>query len=194
MSRMQSTHPSASALLAWVAGTDDAALASHVASCERCRQAAADWRTVGLQLREDLVEEADAAFTGERLAHQRAEVMRRVRGGGARVLRFPAPAAPAVHRSRVFGADLRRWIAAAALVGLVVGTLAGRFLLDPHGPQATDASRRATEPQAGVPSLPMLTGLPVSDEAFLVELDAAVYSSSPRALRAIDALTPGADR
>lgn len=193
MSRPRSTHPSASALLAWVAGADDAALASHVASCERCQRAAADWRTVGLHLREDLVEEADAAFTGERLAHQRAEVMRRVRGGGARVLRFPAPATPAGPRPRIFGADLRRWIAAAALVGLVVGTLAGRFLLDPHGPQASDASRRATEAQAG-PSLPRLTGLPVSDEAFLVELDAAVHSSSPRALRAIDALTPGADR
>lgn len=193
MSRLRSTHPSASALLAWVAGADDAALANHVASCERCRQAAADWRTVGLHLREDLVEEADGAFTVERLAHQRAEVMRRVRGGGARVLRFPAPSTPPSARPRIFGADLRRWIAAAALVGLVVGTLAGRFLLDPHGPQATDASRRATEPQSG-PSLPMLTGLPVSDEAFLVELDAAVQSSSPRALWALDALTPGAER
>lgn len=191
MRRVRTSHPSVSDLVAWVTGDDDASIAAHVASCVRCRRIADDWRALGVELRQGWEAEADAAFAPERLARQRDEVMRRVRRAGARVLRFPAPPGSVGRPTRVFGADIRRWVAAAALVGLVVGTLAGRFLLEPQGTAAVDSRLRPAVAPQETPTLPMLTGRPITDEAFLVELDAAVHSSSPRALRALDALTPG---
>ncbi len=193
MSRASTSHPTPPDLLAWLSGAADPALADHVAACPRCQSLVEDWRTVGLAVTQRLESEADAVFTEERLAHQHDAVMRRLRGGGARVLPFPAPAGGGRQRPRVFGTEIRRWMAAAALVGLLVGTLAGRFLLDPQGSPAADPRARAAA-SPGAPASPAFTGVPLSDEAFLVELDAAVFSSSPRALRALDALTPDAER
>lgn len=184
-------HPSVSELLAWVGGSAEEGVGRHVAACEPCRRAAADWQAVSERCRGALRAEADQVFTGDRLAQQRDAIMQRVRQGPrGRVLRFPAPPSAIPGGPSLFGGRTRRWIAAAAVVGLLVGTLAGRFLIDPV--RRTGAARvpvGAATPGAGGRAFPS-----PADEAFLVELDAAVFSSSPRALRAIDALTPDFER
>lgn len=199
MTRQTSSHPDPATLLAWATGADDGATAQHVSACARCQRVSDQWRATAAGVSATLKDEADAAFTAERLERQRAEVMRRIRAGaGARVLRFPAPTA-GPRPARLLRHDLRRWVAAAAVVGLIVGTLAGRFLLDPHR-QVALARARGTVPAMVAPASPRAAGSGASatasgaDEAFLVELDAAVFASSPRSLQALDALTPGLDR
>lgn len=189
MNEPRTNHPGTADLLAWIAGEGDERLGLHVASCRRCRRTVDEWRTLGPALGEALREEADRAFTPERLDRQRARIMEQIRRGRrARVLEFPLTAAANGGR-RLLRPDVRRWTAAAALAGMLIGTLAGRFLLDPRLP------RQATVADAGqAGARPVLTGASGADEAFLLELDAAVFSSSPSALRALDALTPVADR
>ncbi len=196
MRHLSDQHPGPADLIAWASGRALDEVATHVANCQRCQHAARDWHIVGLRAGEALREEADEVFTAGRLAQQRASIFRRLRQGGpARVLPFPARPAALAGRSGLFRTEARRWIAAAAVVGLVVGTLAGRFLLDPRprtpAHAAAGVAPRALTPPAA-PRFP--TATTSSDEAFLVELDAAVFSSSPRALRAIDALTPDTER
>jgi hypothetical protein len=67
---------------------------------------------------------ADAVFTEERLARQRERIMRRIDVHGARVLPFPAAEPEA--RGSTRSPSARRWVAAAAAAGLLVGLTAGR--------------------------------------------------------------------
>jgi hypothetical protein len=98
----------------------------HVVECAACQV-----RLAGL---EDLLSDtsavaaaqADAAFTPEKLAKQRARVMHRleIEAAPGRVITFPSvPAPPRRQRPR----PSTRWIAAAAVAGLVIGMLAGHF-------------------------------------------------------------------
>src|SRR5581483_1954979 len=98
----------------------------HLAACARC-----DARRSRLQsLLDDVsvtaAEAADAAFPPERLARQQARIMAHLQyeGRPARVIAFPAghAHAPIVSRTR----PASRWIAAAAVAGLVIGVIAGR--------------------------------------------------------------------
>ena len=129
-----------------------------------------------------LVSVADAAFGPGRLDRQRAAIDRRVAlrsvGAHARILRFPG----AVVRSAV-AQPWRRWVAAAAVTGLIAGAAAGRFLL-PY----PAASLARTLPTARV--TPAQLRMSPGDEAFLIELDAALSGPPGAPLRALDALTP----
>jgi hypothetical protein len=190
--RPSTPHPSDAALLAWVSGTSDHQVEAHVRTCTRCQGRTAGWEALGASLGDTLVAEADLVMDEGRLAHQRAAILRRISGARARVLPFPGRVASTPRRP-VLGPDVRRWIAIAALVGLVVGTIAGRFILEPHGGAFTRSPGTAADvlPGAGGPSLLLTSGVGSSaDEAFLVELDAALVARGPRSLRALDALTP----
>jgi hypothetical protein len=189
-------HPDEASLV--VAALDPGAtpgedVARHLATCRRCR-AVAD-RAVSLlaEARAQAEHDADEVFTEAVLDRQRAHVMRRLEQNGhpARVLPFPAPSLAFPGTSQV----VRRWVAAAAAAGLLVGALAGRFVtLRQEGrlaPVAAPAMATAAPRSQAAPAAAAVTTADdrSGDEAFLVELEVA---RSPRIepLQALDAMTP----
>ncbi len=85
-----------------------------------------------------------------------------------------------------------RWVAAAAVAGLVVGMVAGRAGRDfgPVNRPAGQALVQAARQDSGATIRTVST--PLSDDEFLVELESAIESRGPGALRALDELTPRA--
>lgn len=170
--------------------------AAHLGSCPHCHERLARTSEFLEQLRTAATEAADAAFPPELLALQRQRIARRLERAGthlgpARVLRFPAMfCGTGRHDAR------RRWIAAAALAGLVAGLVVGR-LVYPMLPAGIDAvsivrSARSTAgaPQPGSAAPASASSRHVADEAFLMELEAALNERRIGDLRALDALTP----
>lgn len=164
-----------------------AALPAEFATCTECL---ARQESVAQTLREvaDVATmAADAQFPPERLARQRARILARIEryGQQARVLAFPSPYAqrPALLRPR----SVRRWVAAAAAAGLVVGLVAGRTVPDIPSLHVPMRFEHATTPFP-VP-LRASSDAP-GDEELLREVEAAVGSAGPNALRRIEAVTP----
>lgn len=164
----------------------------HLDTCSSCRSryAALDtWlRDVGTVARA----EADDAFPADRLATQHAQVMRRLEAleRPGRVIVFPKT----THAVTGDRGGARRWIAAAAAAGVVVGIAAGQLLdlRDALGrPNRPFASQRQTEPVASTATVqPASLTAAQSDEAFLTELDDAALSRPVPELAALDAVTP----
>jgi hypothetical protein len=143
---------------------------------------------------------ADAAFPPERLARQHARIMARLQHEGrpARVIAFPAghPShEPNVSRTR----PASRWIAAAAVGGLIVGVIAGRFGHDYSfaRPAAARVIVARTAEQSGLRA-PGTTGAirelaaSVSDDEFLNQIEIAIDAPAAAALQPLDDLTPRA--
>ena len=134
----------------------------------------------------------EAAFPVERLAAQRARILRRLskvsdQQRPARILRFPAIARPAL--TTVHAA--RRCLVAAAAAGLLVGLSIGQPVhLHP------DSELRDPSTPAGVVSEDMSFGslaqrpLHVSDEAFMNEVELVLSSPQGQELSTLDAITP----
>jgi hypothetical protein len=163
---------------------------AHIASCAECRvryDALASWMQ---EIRTEACLEADEHFTSERLAGQQAAILRRIETSGrpARVLAFPRLSAGRAVRS----IPVRRWIAAAAAAGLLVGVGLGQLmdfrrdvrLFPTLQPPPSQIAQSRPKP---VPVSPSIT----NEETLLQELEAA---STPHyeALRAYDTLTPRA--
>jgi hypothetical protein len=170
---------------------------AHLDSCERCATRHAELLCIIADL--DVVHaEADAAFDEERLLHQRTHILRRLdkNHGPARVLPFPA-AAEGAGGIRVFASTGRRWIAAAAIAGLVVGIFSGRLVTNRHRespddrfPQAYSASvRRSAIRPVIVPAELRTSG---RDELLFEEVESALARPRVQELTAIDAITPAA--
>lgn len=179
--------------LAALEAGDEGAL-RHLAHCPAC-----DARYQGLKAafdgaREAALAEADAACTAGRLEHQRERIMRRIEAlqAGPRVLPFPAAqSGQAASPPRV----LRRWVAAAAVAGLLVGLGAGRMVFNRSAATLADA-RRGFAPGAAVASVrqtPTMTSVhlepALNDEEFLSELELATAAPRTRELRALYAFT-----
>jgi anti-sigma factor RsiW len=193
-------HPADERLIALYFGDGDAdageerAVRQHVHGCETCT-----WRYTELiapleRLRADAASEADEFFTPARLDAQRAAIRERLELGAraSRVIPFPA-SRPTLDRA-VISRPMFRWVAAAAAAGLLVGVSAGRFLTTDRG-VATKPPSVAAAPA----SSPTVTPRPATyrpadagDEAFLVEVEAAVARQRIAALSALDDLTPHA--
>ena len=172
----------------------------HLSMCARC-----DARRVRLQRLLDGVSEAadaaaDAAFPLERLNRQQARILARLQHEGrpARVIAFPAghaPHEPLVSRTR----PASRWIAAAAVGGLVVGVIAGRLGHDYSFPRAAAsrvvATRTVEQPELRAPGT---TGAirevaaSISDDEFLNQIEIAIDAPAAAALQPLDDLTPRA--
>jgi len=166
----------------------DAVADDHLAACEVCRVRATELA----QMLDDVSAvgnaQADSEFSDGRLARQQARIFQRIEQDGrpGRLIAFPAgqPQQPAVVRSR----PASRWVAAAAVAGLVVGLLTGQLL--PVGQSAASATRMVSnEADSGMALRAVSTSL--SDDEFLGEVEAA-GSLGPPALRPLDALTPRA--
>ena len=181
-------------LLAPTSDGEAAARREHVAACDACGRRLRALEAVLAEARASLDADADAWFTEGRLDRQRAGIMRRLAGdrSPARILSFPG----AWRLARPGPGIARRWVAAAAAAGLVLGLVAG-LTLEPRRPglERLVAGSRVGRPEGG-PLAPdrsrLLPPVPVSpsDEAFLVELDAAMRAPRIEPLQVLDELTP----
>ncbi len=178
------------------AASDEPASGGHLDECASCRTrytALAAWLET---LREDAVAEADEAFPADKLAAQQAHILRRLEAmeRPARVIAFPRFARPiGAHHS-----NTRRWIAAAAVAGLVIG-LAGGQVIDLRHKIGRTSSFTPSESVARISSGPAnppsyRTVSLTSDEALLMEIgtEPTPYAHMPEPLRALDGLTPRA--
>lgn len=160
----------------------------HLAVCEVCRTRALTLT----QLLDDVAgvanAQADLQFPDERLARQQARILQRVEQDGrpGRLIAFPAgqQPAPLLARSR----PASRWVAAAAVAGLVIGVVTGQLL--PTGRSVPDPSRMVSN-ESGSSAGIRTVSTALSDAEFLGEVEAA-GSLGPPALRSLDALTPSA--
>jgi hypothetical protein len=160
---------------------------AHLSACVECRARHAVLAGLLDQVTEVAADQADAAFPADRLARQHARILQRIDQDGrpGRLIAFPAghPQAPLLVRSR----PASRWVAAAAVAGLVVGLVTGQFL--PHGQSSAPAPRIVSN-EAG-PGVLRVVSTTLSDDEFLGQVEAA-GSAGPAALRPLDALTPRA--
>jgi hypothetical protein len=164
-----------------------------LSECETCSTRHAQLLCVVAKV-DALHGEADAVFDDRRLTQQRAHILRRLERnhGPARVLPFPAATAGDEDRLGRAGGQGRRWMAAAAVVGLMVGLFSGRLLNPRDGSeflsQGRTAEARITPVQGDImPADLRSSGV---DELLLGEVEAALARPHPVELRAIDALTP----
>jgi hypothetical protein len=173
----------------------DEPLLRHLAHCSSCH---ARYGALGAALDEsrDLaVERVDAAFTADRLTHQRERIMRRIEAqAGARILAFPATA-PTV-RAPIHARPMLRWVAAAAIAGVMVGVTAGRYLnVFDFAAAHRSAARTAVAMAPGGPrSVPVIGAIggnqpQANDDEFLSEVDGAIAEPRTPELAAIYALT-----
>jgi hypothetical protein len=180
--------------LAALDARDEAPL-RHLAHCTACEARYQALRAGFEDARDAAAADADAACTEDRLARQRERILRRIDAlqSGPRVLPFPA-AAPHGHgaaQPRV----IRRWVAAAAVAGLLVGLGAGRlvFRSGETGAAAVTARRDAAPTAAPVRQAPTIRAIHiepgVSDDQFLSEIELATAAPRTRELRAIYAFT-----
>jgi hypothetical protein len=132
---------------------------------------------------------ADASFTPERAAAQRAAIMARL---GAtedpRVLSFPPRAfdAPADIRRASSPRPALGWMLTAAAAGLIVGVGTGQGLYDDWQPgrETATAGRAVSAPVAVQPTAADL------DDAILGEVEVALAERGVDELQPLDALTP----
>jgi hypothetical protein len=164
---------------------------AHLSGCERCATRHAQILCVMADL-DAIHAEADAVFDDRRLAHQRAHVLRRLERnhGPARVLPFPAAAGGSASLTTIG----RRWVAAAAIGGVVVGIFTGGLLR--HRGDTREELRLQTNIDARGPAVSAGALVPADfrltpDELLLGELeDAVIARPRPAELHAIDELTP----
>ena len=170
---------------------------THLEACPQCDARRARLREMLDDMSSSIAAAADAHFPASRLARQHARILALVQHGGrpARIIAFPAGFVHEQMASRLNSP--RRWIAAAAAAGLIVGVLAGRLGLDPsrfRPAGARVAVTRAIEPQAigatGAAPAIREVATTISDEEFLSQLEFASDGPAAAALQPLDELTP----
>jgi hypothetical protein len=167
-------------LLALDPGAVTGHAAAHLRDCRRCQARAASASRQLDAVRADAHAEADAAFSAADLDRQRRSILTRIARGhrSARVLPFPGHE-PVAAPPR---AD-RRWLAAAAAAGLVLGALAGQLphLVAPQSATALDTAPAVVATRADTRPL---------EDTLLSEVEEALDTGARPELRALDALTP----
>lgn len=162
----------------------------HLRECAGCQSRYTALASLLDQITTAATAEADAAFSDERLARQHSRILQRVDQDGrpGRLIAFPAAQthAPLLQRARPFS----RWVAAAAVAGLVVGLLAGQFLPDggQRGQRAPDRIVANTG-STGVTLRAVSTTM--SEDEFLGQVELSAVSR-PALLRPLDDMTPRA--
>ena len=163
----------------------------HLATCGVCEERRATLARLLNETSTVAVAEADAVFTDERLARQRAHILQRVEQESrqGRLISFPAghTSSPSLLRAR----PAARWIAGAAAAGLFIGLLAGHLTHDFTAgrvmPSSLTASRAASSPAAAALQA---VSTSMSEEEFLGRLEIAIEGTGSSALRPLDDLTP----
>jgi hypothetical protein len=176
----------------------DAALAGghtahpHLEVCPDCRtrfEGLVEWLA---DLRDEAAAEAAEHFPLERLANQRAQILRRIEAAErpARVIAFPKFTQPLTSRSS--GAS--RWIAGAAAAGLIVGVGVGQLMDLRHSlrPAPATTQARVQPNERRDPAAVRPVGAIGHEEALLSDVDDSLARASVPELRALDDLTPRA--
>lgn len=172
--------------------------AQHLQVCPACTQARARIGHLLDDVTTSMAAEADAHFPADRLARQRSRILDQLQqlGRPARVIAFPGslPVPEVSGPTR----PASRWIAAAAVAGLLVGVVAGRAEHDftlrsaERGvgtPQGQLASRGA-EPILGVQREPAIQEATMgTDDDLLGQIENAAERGLA-ALDGLDELTP----
>jgi hypothetical protein len=165
----------------------------HLGACARCDARRARLQTLLDDASGAAAAEADAAFPPDRLARQQARILSQLQHDGrpGRLIAFPAGHAhePMVSRTR----PSTRWIAAAAVAGLVIGVIAGRFGHDysfgrPGGTRIV-VSRSADAQDLRTGAIREISA-GFSEEEFLSQIEIAIDGPAPAALQPLDDLTP----
>jgi hypothetical protein len=167
---------------------------SHLRTCSDCRVRYTAFTAWLEGMRTEAHAEADEFFTRERLATQETQIFRRLESleHPARIIAFPRFTRPV----SVQPGGRRRWIAAAAAVGLITGVGLGQLLeISRHRQPETMAQTRVASPLTD-PSPRAIQ--PVStaandDETFLYEPEVTSSQARvPDSLQYLNAITPGA--
>jgi hypothetical protein len=139
-------------------------------------------------IRETALSGADGTWTDGHLSAERDTVMRRIAAleRPAEIIAFPG----ATRRLSVVPRRSHRWIAAAAVVGLMAGLAAGR-LLHVHPSDLSRTARIGAAPVDAPAQAQTATSseLAFNDEALLLEIDTALHGHGIAELYALDALT-----
>ncbi len=172
----------------------------HLHGCPACARRYNEFVHQMAGVREDAVAEADAVFSPARLELQRQQIMQRLEHAAhpARVIPFPSPGPQ--NLSMFTGVQVRRWIAAAAAAGLLIGLTVGR-MTGFHGTLLSNDAGRVTAPvaQRVEPVMAKATdGQPrsvaepsLNDEEILSRAEQVqVEMQLPASLEALGAMTP----
>jgi hypothetical protein len=173
----------------------DESLLRHLAQCPPCEARYTALQATFDEAREAAAGQADAICSPDRMEHQRDRILRRIDAlsGVTRVLPFPA----ASHGPRA-GHErwaLGRWVAAAAVAGLVVGLTVGRLIYvggpaSALGARQQPASALVAPPASSVPTIRAVnTQYPANEDQFLSEVELATATPRTAELRAIYAFT-----
>lgn len=161
----------------------------HLDACSSCDARRRDVEQMLLDCTAAANAELDQVFPADRLARQHARILQRVDHDGrpGRLISFPAShsAEPSFMRARASS----RWIAVAAVAGLVIGLLAGQVVHAPYRVLSQPAMQSAARSQAPAQSV-IAVGTTMSDEEFLGRIDSASERSGGSALGPLDQLTP----
>ena len=167
---------------------------SHLRTCSDCRARYSAFTSWLDGMRTETHAEADEIFTRERLTTQQNQIFRRLESleHPARIIAFPRFARPV----SVQPGGRRRWIAAAAAVGLITGVGLGQlFESSRHAGQGDSiAQTRVVSPSNDAPrQIQPVSASNSDDEAFLSEPEVATSQARvPDSLQYLNAITPGA--
>ena len=149
-----------------------------VAGCAACEARRADLTALLHEVSDAAAYHADAAFPAERLGRQQARILQRIEQDGrpGRIIAFPGHGQEAASlRTR----PRARWIAAAAVAGLVIGLAAGHLQHDiQRGMSAPSVPAvRATD----APDVRTLQAVATtfSEDEFLGQIEMAADSPGP---------------
>lgn len=164
-------------------GASLAAEQQHLASCPACEARRTRLARLLTDVADVVAAQADAVFTAERLAQQRARILQRIEQEArhGRVISFPASHG---HASSLRARPGMRWIAGAAAAGLIIGLVGGHLAHQlPRGGRIITTGEPAAETL-------QLVAAPLSEEEFLGRIEMAVESIAGSSLRPLDDLTP----
>jgi hypothetical protein len=160
-------------ILAYVSASEG----GHLSGCRDCRARYESLIHPLDEIREDAVDEADGVFTAQRLHDQRDHILRRLQRHGhpGEVVMFPNRGGSQQAAYRLLLGPARRWVAGAAVAGLVaglflgfavdrrVGSTSARRTLKPSVAVAAVDWQRAASEDAAVPAM--------QDEQMLTEIE-----------------------
>jgi hypothetical protein len=160
---------------------------NHLDSCPECAERGAHLSRMLADIAAVTVAEADAAFSVDRLAKQRARILQRLEqeGRAGRVITFPGNL---TQRPSLRARPGMRWVAGAAAAGLLIGVVAGHLAHVVVPNQWSGSPAQVVIQPAGTTLHAVSTTL--SEEEFLGMLEVAIEGTSGASLRPLDDLTP----
>ena len=159
---------------------------NHLDSCPECAERSAHLTRMLTDIAAVTVAEADAAFSVDRLAKQRARILQRLEqeGRAGRVITFPGNL---TQRTSLRGRPGMRWVAGAAAAGLLIGVVAGHLA---HVVAPNQWSGSPTQVVLQPPGTLHAVSTTLSEEEFLGRLEVAIEGTTGASLRPLDDMTP----